>query len=203
MDGILKRRDIQVDELLTVLLRVADVLKSLHVPFMVGGSVASSRYGEIRTTNDVDLVADISLQHVEPFVAALQGEFYVDAEMIRDAVLTRESFNVIHLETAQKIDVFIPKADKWNRNQLERRQEVPIVQADIIYQLPFASAEDVILHKLLWFRLGGEVSERQWRDVRGVLRVQAQGLDFDYLKEWASVLGVSDLLERALNEVEM
>jgi len=189
-----------MESLILVLMRVVNVLEELQIPFAIGGSLASSRYGEIRTTQDIDLVADMHLSHVEPFVDALQDQFYVDAEMIRDAILTRGAFNIIHFETADKIDIFIPKLDQWHKNQMKRKQNESVEQTGQVHLLPFISPEDVILHKLLWFRMGGEVSERQWRDVQGVLKVQAQALELEYLNEWAEVLKVSDLLARAIKE---
>ncbi len=69
-------------------------------------------------------------------------------------------------------------------------------------EVSVASAEDTLLAKLEWYRMGGEVSERQWRDVLGALKVQAGALDLEYLHRWASELGVDDLLERALTQSE-
>jgi hypothetical protein len=117
--------------------------------------------------------------------------------MIRDAVHRRGSFNVIHLDTMFKVDVFVAKDDEWSCTQFSRAHRARIGDAGEKVELVFASPEDTVLHKLVWYRLGGETSERQWRDTVGVLRVQGAALDATYLAAWAPRLGVDDLLDRA------
>jgi hypothetical protein len=184
-----------------VVVRVAQALEDLGIPYLVGGSYASSQYGLPRTTQVVDLVVDLRQKHVLPLVRALQGEFYIDENMIRQAIRHRTSFNVIHFQAGYKIDVFIAETTPWARQEMARRRVEKIgTESAPLY---FCSPEDVILHKLDWFRKGGGVSDRQWSDVRGVLEVQAALLDASYLREWAGVLGLTDLLERALREAEV
>ena len=178
---------------------VVSSLESLGVPYLIGGSFASALYGAIRTTMDVDLVADLRMAHVEPLVSALGTAFYVDAEMIRQAIRHRSSFNMIHLETMFKVDVFIHKERPFDRSQFERRVPQSLA-AEPECTAYFSTAEDTILAKLEWYRLGGEVSERQWRDVQKVLKAQSGRLELHYLRRWAVQLGVSELLERALGE---
>lgn len=132
--------------------QVTAVLEKLGITYCIGGSLASTIYGLVRTTQDSDLVADMHSEHVTPFVRALEGDFYVDEESIAEAVV--------------------------------------------------ATAEDTLLAKLEWYRMGGEVSERQWRDVLGILKVQAGRLDLAYLRRWAIELKVEDLLERAVNDAD-
>jgi len=151
----------------------------------------------IRTTQDSDIVAEMRLEHLQPFVAALQGEFYVDEEMIADAIQRNASFNIIHRETIFKVDVFIPHPRPYLRSQLARAQKQTFTFERAV-SAKFASPEDTILSKLEWYRMGGEVSERQWRDILGVLKTRAGELDLDYLQKWALELKVADLLERAL-----
>jgi hypothetical protein len=179
---------------------VVQVLQSLGVAYHVGGSVASSIYGVARSTLDVDVVADLDLEHVEPLVEELQAAFYVDGAMIEDAIRRRSWFNVVHLPTMTQVDVYIPGEGPFDRLGLERAREDTLVDeagADLYF---VASPEDVVLRKLEWYRAGGEVSERQWGDVVGVLKVMGDGLDWLYLREWAGRLGVSDLLKRAMGE---
>jgi hypothetical protein len=186
-------------EPIAVTLQVVDVLEQLGVPYVIGGSFASSLHGVVRTTLDADLVADVQSHHVEPLVAALHDTFYVNAQAIQEAIAYRGSFNVIHLESMFKVDIFIPKRRPFDRAQLERRT-LQVVATDPERTAYIASAEDTILAKLDWYRQGGQVSERQWRDVLGVLRVQGNTLDMNYLRSQATALGVADLLEQAVSQ---
>ena len=138
-------------------------------------------------------------EHTQSFVSALQDEFYVDDEMIVEAIQRRSSFNIIHRETMFKVDVFIPRPRPFVQSQLARAQR-QIFSQETELSANFASPEDTILAKLEWYRMGDEISERQWRDILGVLKTRAGELDLDYLKKWAKELKVSDLLERALKE---
>jgi hypothetical protein len=123
--------------------------------------------------------------------------------MIRGALRTRGSFNLIHLRTAYKVDVYVPKDRLFDRAELERSRTQAIPLADgSIWQAPVASAEDTVLAKLDWFRQGGEVSDRQWRDVIYILRLRKAELDASYLRRAADAIGVADLLERADREAE-
>jgi len=187
------------EEPIAVTLLVIDVLDALGVPYLIGGSLASAVHGVLRATMDTDLVADLRLEHAEPLARALGGTFYVDAESIREAVLHESSFNVIHLETMFKVDVFVVKKRPFHRSQMERRI-AQVIATDPERTAYVATAEDTILAKLEWYRMGGSVSERQWRDVLGVMKVQADRLDVTYLRHWGAQLNVLDLLERALTE---
>jgi len=187
------------DELLPALLPVVRALESLSVPFYIGGSVASSVHGAVRSTMDVDLVADLEPPHAAALVAALGDGYYADEESISDAIRRRSSFNLIHYATSFKVDVFVASRDPFQRSSLARRTTDTLSSPESP-ALPFASKEDTVLAKLDWFRKGGGVSERQWTDVQGVLRVQRDALDLPYLRQWAAELRVADLLERALAE---
>ncbi len=186
-------------ESLAVTLQVIDALEAIGVPYLIGGSLASAVYGVARSTLDADLVADLYPEHAEPLARALEGAFYVDVESIRDAIAQRRSFSVVHLETIFRVDIFVPQERAFDRIQLERRraQEVSTDPPRTAY---VASAEDTILAKLEWYRMGGESSERQWSDVLGVLKAQGERLDLSYLRHWAAELRINDLLEQALKE---
>jgi hypothetical protein len=188
----------QRDELVAVE-PVADALESLGIEFYVGGSVASSAYGVSRSTADVDLVAAIGLEHVDALVARLEASYYVEATQIAQAIRSRTSFNVLHLETMYKVDVFVMKDRPFDQEARRRTRSMSLAEdSDRLFAI--ASPEDTILSKLEWYREGGEQSERQWMDVAGVIRVQRDTLDRAYLASWAERLGVTDLLQRALAE---
>lgn len=179
---------------------VADALEDLGVAYHVGGSVASSVYGVARATLDVDLVADLDQEAVRAFVERLEGSYYVDEEMIRDAVTRRASFNVIHHATMLKVDVFVLAARPFEQEAFRRRREDTLEDREGARVFPIATPEDTVLHKLIWYRMGGGVSERQWHDVLGVLKVQGDDLDTTYMNRWAEKLDLEELLARARGE---
>ena len=189
-----------LSEPVIIVARLARVFDTLGIRYLVGGSFASSLYGIPRATQDVDLVADVQLVHVEALMGALMTDFYIDAEMIREAVRRRASFNVIHLATMFKADVFVLKSDSWSRGEMGRARTETLDVPDGPVAVRFASPEDTLLHKMVWYKLGNGVSERQWGDILGVLRVQGAALDDQYLSHWAPMLDVADLLLRAKDE---
>lgn len=186
-------------EPIQVTARVTVVLEKLNIPYFIGGSLASTLYGMVRSTQDSDIVAKLCNEHVQPFVSALQDEFYLDEEMISESITHQSSFNIIHRASFFKVDVFIPRERTFVMSQFSRARR-EILSTDPEIQAMVSSAEDSLLAKLEWYRKGGEVSEQQWRDVLGILKVQAGALDLDYLHQMAKELKVEDLLDRALKE---
>jgi hypothetical protein len=182
-----------------VLLRVAGLLEEMRIPYFVAGSVASSLQGFSRATAGVDIVADLRPEHVAPLFAALKDEYDVDDQAMRRAISMRRMFNLIHLDTLFKVDIYVPKDDGFGRQQFQRVRRETLLpgEAGGAY---VSAPEDTVLAKLQWHRRGGEVSERQLSDVLGVLKVQRERLDLGYLREWAARLGVLDLLEGLLAE---
>lgn len=185
------------NEALTVTLDVIKALEQLNIPYLIGGSLASTLHGFSRTTLDSDLVADIRPEHVPILVQQLDDRYYISDSAIYDAIRHRSSFNLIHLATIFKVDIFLPKARQFDRDQMRQRRQY-VVATDPERTAYVASPEDTILAKLEWYRLGGEVSDRQWRDILGVIQVQGDRLDLAYLQQGAVALKVADLLTRAL-----
>lgn len=167
-------------------------LEALGVEVVVGGSVASSVVGEPRATLDLDIAVRGAEGLAEVLLAAFDDGYYISADAVRDAVRRRSSFNAIHLETMQKVDVFVLGDGPLDTMQLDRRVQVRV--HDI--ELWVGSPEDQILRKLWWYRLGEETSERQWRDVVAIVRLQGD-LDDTYLDQTAALTGLSALLARA------
>ena len=186
---------------LAVVLHVIDLLEELGVRYHLGGSFASAIHGVPRQTMDADFVVDLGAARVVALVDRLRDLFYVDLEVAQEAVASRGSFNAIHLETGFKIDFFAKGTDDFDDIELDR-SELTQITADPPRSAYVKTAEDIILRKLQWFRSGGGVSDRQWRDVLGVLTARGEDLDRGYLEEWASRLGLSDLLERASNQAD-
>jgi hypothetical protein len=182
---------------IAVALSVVRVLDTLRIANTVGGSIACSFAGEPRSTIDIDIVAAIEAPHIPALVAALSPDFYVDAEALLRAVRTRGTTNLIHQASMLKVDLFVAGGTPLDAQQLARRQMVRVGEGRTIGVHP---PEDILLQKLRWYRLGGEVSDRQWRDVLGIVRVQATRLDLAYLRQNAPILGVADLLDRALRD---
>lgn len=180
------------------LLPLTEVLEQLGIQYYIGGSLASSVHGISRPTQDADIVADIRAEHVYPLTRSLKGEYYIDADMIRDAIRYKSSFNIIYQDLMFKVDVFIPKSRPYAQQELRRTRTGTIPGSD--RRLYLSSPEDIILNKLEWFKMGNEISTRQWKDIMGVLNRQTTSLDLAYLQQWAAELDVTDLLNRALNE---
>jgi sugar/nucleoside kinase (ribokinase family) len=187
-------------DLLDALLPVVEAFERLRVRHHIGGSVASSALGVARATLDVDLVADLAGSQVSRFVAALEEDYYLDGDAVREAVERRASFNLIHLATMVKVDVFVLKDRPYDIEAFSRMRAEVLEEDEGARAFFLASAEDTILNKLEWYEMGGRVADRQWRDVIGVLKVQWGRLDLDYLRRWARTLGLLDLLERAIGE---
>jgi hypothetical protein len=183
---------------LDVATRVARALEALGLRYLVGGSLASSLHGLPRSSYDADILAEIPASRIDQLVRLLEADFYIDGEMIRHALRHRISFNLIHYDSGFKVDVFLLTDDPLLQEEMRRRQTQDVGDPD--GPLYFATAEDMILQKLAWYRAGGETSERQWTDVLGILKVQGEALDLDYVRRWAERRGLAELVSRAIAE---
>ena len=181
-----------------VLVDVARIFEDLQIPYVVVGSFASSARGVRRATVDADLVAELTLDHVKPIVDRLSHDYYIDDQAVRRAIVTQRSFNAIHLGSTFKVDVYVSE-DSFTKKEMERRLPEKILP-DSDTTVYIATAEDTVVAKLSWYRKGGEVSERQWSDVLGILKLQKSRLDDAYLREWSERLGVRDLLDKAIRD---
>lgn len=175
---------------------VTDAIERVGARYSIGGSLASSYAGEPRSTLDVDIVTDLTPEQIQPLLARLQSAFYVDADALRRAVANRGTVNLIHEQASIKVDMFIAGGTALD-DALSRRRTT-VMAGDPPSPVFVHTPEDILLQKLRGFRMGGEVSDRQWRDVRGIVRVQGNRLDGAYLHQGATTLGVADLLTRAL-----
>jgi hypothetical protein len=189
-----------VPELLRALGPVVETLRALGVRHYVGGSLASSAHGIGRASLDADVIADLRPEHVAPLVDRLCGAYYLDASRVRAAVESRRSFNAIHLATMVKVDVFVNRGRPFDEQAFERARPERFAEGPDAPTINVASPEDTVLAKLEWFRAGGEVSDRQWADIVGVLKVKAGQLDDSHLQRWASALGLDALLAKARAE---
>ncbi len=174
---------------------VTHYLEERQIDYFLGGSVASTLHGEPRFTQDVNIIVRLSAAEIKPLVARFSGEFYVSETAMEEAVAGKGCANLIHLASNFKVDLMVSREREFERARFQRRER--LTAGD--HQFWVATAEDIVLVKLEWFRAGGEVSDRQWRDIRTVLLVQ-QNLDHQYLTHWARQLGVEDLLRKALQE---
>jgi hypothetical protein len=171
---------------LDVLRIVSERLSSHGLPFMLTGSFALAYYATPRMTRDLDLVVALEARDVEPFVSAFDVDFYVDADAVREAVQSQHLFNLMHLDSGIKVDMIVRKATEYRRVEFARRRPVSLAGVDTW----IASPEDLVLSKLVWAR--DSSSELQLRDVRLLL---GEPLDTDYLRAWATNLGVLVQLE--------
>jgi hypothetical protein len=186
-----------VNEALAAFLQV---LTDLGLRHFAVGSVASSIHGVPRFTNDVDLLVALTPGDVDSVAAAVATDFYMDPDEARFSIRMGRAFNVLHLASAFKIDIFPVGNNGFHQSELTRSTlQNWVVPGGRPIQLPVASPEDTILSKLRWYRMGGEVSDRQWADVLGV--ATRNDLDWAYMAGWAPQLGVADLLERLKSEV--
>lgn len=184
-------------EPLRVVISLVEILDGLSINYILGGSLASSIHGIPRASQDADLVVVLNPPDIEPLIEALKGDFYVDAEAVRDAVEREKSFNIIHLATMFKVDIFVRELTSLTEELFSRRQVEEIIKGKPVYVY---SPEDIILEKLDWYRRGAGVSDRQWQDILGVIKVQGRRLDLPYLNTRAEKRGLLRLLLQAIDQ---
>ena len=182
-------------EPIELLRRVATALEHLELRYAVTGSTATIFYGEPRFTADIDVVVELPPTAIPGLLHAFDGdEFYLDEDSVRDAVRRHGQFNLIHPSSGLKVDLIVVGESEFDRTRFRRTRRL---SPDPTFEATFASPEDVILKKLVYFREGG--SDKHLRDITGVVRVSGEELDWDYLAEWAERLEVEDVW-RAVRE---
>ncbi len=183
-------------DILAVALRCAEAFEQAGVGYFLGGSLASSLQGEPRATNDIDFVIELHLPQLGLLARALGQDFDIDEESLRDAVVRRGSWNIFHLPSVTKVDLFLLGAGAFDVSEFSRRRRVVLTEEG--RGLFIKSPEDSVVRKLLWFQQGGESSSTQWRDIVQLLRLAAGDLDMSYIRTWSRFLDVDGLLARAL-----
>ena len=185
------------DDLVAALAPVITALDTAGISYCVGGSVASSFHGAARSTMDVDLLCEMTPAHIVRFLACFDHDFYVSDSAVREAVRRRSCFNLIHLPTSFKVDIFVSEGRTFDQNRMQRATRESL-GAGTMLCVAMTSAEDSIISKLEWYRRGGETSERQWEDVSRLARLLGTSADMDYLQDAAESVGVKDLLTQLL-----
>jgi hypothetical protein len=188
-----------IDPLAQGLNELTSALTALGIRFAVGGSLASSAHGVARATMDGDLVAMIFPPQAKLLAKTLGPSWYTEPEMMRQAIEAGRAFNLIHMPSAMKFDVF-PASTDFHDAELERATLTPLKMEGAAF-CPVATPEDALLAKLQWYRDGGEVSDRQWSDIGGLIATNPE-MDWEYVNSWAARLDVTGLLARARAEVE-
>jgi hypothetical protein len=171
--------------------RIVAALDGAAVPHMLAGSFASGIHGTPRSTQDLDIVIDPTFDSLDRFLEALAGDdVYLDVDVAREEFKRRGQFNVIDTGTFWKADLIFRKARPFSRSELDRRIHATVLGIGVFV----ATAEDTVLAKLEWAKLGE--SERQLRDVSGILEVKRASLDMAYVERWLDELGVRELWDR-------
>ena len=167
---------------------LANTLEKLGIPYLVTGSVATIAYGEPRFTNDIDIVVKMFSHQVPALCAAFpSADFYVSPEAIVEAIARHSQFNILHPTSGLKIDVMVAEDSDFKHSRFSRVKRLRIAPNR---EVSFASPEDVIIKKLVFYRDGG--SDKHLRDIRGVLAVMDEQIDRSYIDRWVSRLGLTE-----------
>lgn len=205
VQAALERREgwhLQPIDLLAVMLPAQRALQDLHVPYYLGGSIASSLHGMQQLAQDIDLVVDLGEQMPPSLFTALGQHYLLDEDEAREAVREHRPFPLIHLDSLMKVDVVFPKRDTFTTSMR------PLIRGYTLDEhyppIPLASATEMLLFKVQRYqrdaraRTDGMQDDAEWNDILGMLKVQGPDLDLPLLEEWAGVLGMTDTWQQAL-----
>jgi len=184
---------------IAVAIDVAAILERHQIPYVIGGSVASTLYGEPRATLDVDFAVQLHGEQVSLLASSLESEYYVQREAMREAAESCSMFNIIRRTPMIKVDMHVRPPEGIYAEEVRRARRLRL-RVDPEGFAHVATPEGTLLQKLRRYQLGDEVSDRQWRDVLGILKVMGDELDREYLEHWSVQLSVRELLDRALDE---
>lgn len=186
--------------MLEIVLDVASRLEKAGVEYAIGGSLASSTWGQMRQTNDADIAVKLGMDQADLFLAHFHAPYLISQSDLVNALNQNDEFRsvqLLHVDEAFKIDLFLLTDSEYDNTEIRRVRIVPI---DGTRSLRFCSAEDIVIAKLRWFALGNRVSDRQWNDIVQVFNIQDRQLDYSYLRRWCNHFAVLDLLEEARSQ---
>jgi hypothetical protein len=179
-----------------LLAKTVRALNAAQIPYLITGSVASTYYGEPRSTHDIDFVVRLNRQQIVQLSGAFpEPDFHFDVDAANEALRSQSMFNIIDVHGGDKIDVWMLTSTPFDNSRFARRREAKLAGVQVYLPTP----EDVILAKLQWARLAGG-SDKQLNDAAGVYEVQREQLDEAYLGEWVDKLGL-DAYWKALQEI--
>ena|SRR3989338_5588644 len=163
-------------------------LESANISYMITGGSAVGFWGHIRTTMDIDIVIQVYARQIEPFLASVENEAYVDREEAKRAILDRDMFNIIYNATSFKVDIIIlNEKDDYETEKFKNRIKINFQNKDLFVSSP----EDLIISKLLWSKSAGG-SERQLKDCESIYALNHEKLNVNYIKKWIQILKIED-----------
>lgn len=174
------------------------VLERLAIPYALVGSYGSSVFGEPRFTRDIDILIDLPLAKVSEFCAAFpSSEYYLSEAAVRDAIVKRFQFNLIHPASGNKVDFILPRNDEWGRTQLNRARRIRLRPE---FEGNVAAPEDVIIGKLWYYSEGG--GDRHLRDIAGMLRISGASVNREEIHRWAAKLGYLEIWRQVVESAD-
>lgn len=172
-----------------LLKKIVEVLENLRISYLVTGSVATMAYGEPRLTNDIDIIADINEKNIPGLIDSFPpDEFFLSADMIRQAILHHSQFNIIHPASGLKVDIIVKRDTPFDHSRFQRIRRIQPAES---YQANFAAPEDVIIIKMEFYKMGS--SEKHLRDITGILKISGPEIDYGYIMEWSKRLGLTEI----------